>query len=368
MSSRLGRSRDLFKSVCFQACCADINAALINTSLELSEHTKQKMCILFSLIFKDLQSIKMTAPVAAPSFPCLPQKTLHKSGFSWMSDQVRQVVRQQVNGLLATITFLPNPASGWSIFHSKKPVLDNKADPKISALQQAEAESRMRQVRSFVLRSGRLTEGQQRAMQELLPRYSVGDGTGCLDFYPLFGNSRPVILEIGFGNGDATWQMAQQSPAENFIGVEVHKPGVGHLLLQLQNLGIDNVRVACADGVEFLQQRIAAGSLAGLRLYFPDPWPKKRHHKRRIVQPEFVRLLAEKLTAGAILHLATDWHNYAEHMLEILQQNPAFENLSETGDYCPRPPWRALTKYEKRGQRLGHGVYDLLFLRRSGVR
>jgi tRNA (guanine-N7-)-methyltransferase len=246
------------------------------------------------------------------------------------------------------------------------PVLDNKSDPKIpSGLQQAQAESRARPVRSYVLRGRRLTEGQQRAMEELLPRYSVGDGAGCLDFSELFGNSRPVILEIGFGNGDATWQMAQQQPAENFIGVEVHKPGVGHLLLQLQKLDIENVRIACADGVEFLQQRIAAGSLAGLRLYFPDPWPKKRHHKRRIVQPDFVTLLAEKLSAGAILHFATDWQNYAEHMLEILQQNPAFENLSETGNYCLRPPWRPLTKYEQRGQRLGHGVYDLLFLRRN---
>lgn len=247
--------------------------------------------------------------------------------------------------------------------------MDNKSDPKIPpGLQQAQEELRVRPVRSFVLRGGRLTEGQQRAMEELMPRYSVGDDSGYVDFSKLFGNSRPVILEIGFGNGDATWQMAKQNPAENFIGVEVHKPGVGHLLLQLEKLAIDNVRVACADGVEFLQQRVAAGRLDGLRLYFPDPWPKKRHHKRRIVQPEFVALLADRLAAGAILHMATDWQNYAEHMLEILRQNPAFENLSETGGYCRRPPWRPMTKYEKRGQRLGHGVYDLLFLRRSDNR
>jgi len=234
-----------------------------------------------------------------------------------------------------------------------------------TSLQVALQKGRARAVRSFVLRGGRLTDGQQRAMDELLPRYSVGTSATSLDFAELFGNRRPVTLEIGFGNGDATWQMAQKHPLENYIGVEVHQPGVGHLLLKLEEHGIDNVRIACEDGVEFLRNRIADKSLDGFRLYFPDPWPKKRHHKRRIIQPAFVNLLAEKMAAGGIVHLATDWHNYAEHMLEVLQQNPAFENLSETNEYCIRPAWRPLTKYEKRGQRLGHGVYDLLFLRRS---
>ncbi len=223
----------------------------------------------------------------------------------------------------------------------------------------------MRQIRSFVLRAGRLTEGQQRALDELLPKFSVSPGNDWLDLAGLFGNQKPVIVEIGFGNGDATWQMAGQSPQENFIGVEVHRPGVGHLLLQLEKHGINNVRVACEDGVGFLRRRIPPGSLEGLRLYFPDPWPKKRHHKRRIVQPSFVALLAEKLTPGGIAHFATDWQNYAEHMLEAMRENPAFENLSDTGDYCSRPAWRPLTKYEKRGERLGHAVYDLLFIRRS---
>ena len=222
----------------------------------------------------------------------------------------------------------------------------------------------MRPIRSFVLRAGRLTEGQQRALDELLPKFGIGPGNDPLDFERLFSNPRPVIVEIGFGDGDATWRMAQHSPQENFIGLEVHRPGVGHLLLQLEKQGISNVRVACEDGVEFLRQRVPAGVLEGVRLYFPDPWPKKRHHKRRIVQPGFVELLAEKITAGGILHFATDWQNYAEHMLEVLRGNPAFENLSDTGDYCLRPSWRPLTKYEKRGERLGHGVYDLLFLRR----
>jgi tRNA (guanine-N7-)-methyltransferase len=242
--------------------------------------------------------------------------------------------------------------------------LNKKTDKLIpSSLNAARAEGGLRQVRSFVLRGGRLTEGQQRALDELLPQFTAGEG--LLDFARLFGNRRPVILEIGFGNGDATWQMAQQNPDENFIGVEVHRPGVGHLLLKLEEHAINNVRVACEDGVAFLHHQVPAKSLEGLRLYFPDPWPKKRHHKRRIVQPGFVELLAQKMAGGGIVHMATDWENYAEYMLEVLQANSDFENLSETGDYCPRPAWRPLTKYERRGQKLGHGVYDLLFLRRS---
>jgi len=243
--------------------------------------------------------------------------------------------------------------------------LDKKTDSMIPAgLELAQAQGRARPVRSFVLRNGRLTEGQQRAMDELLPRFQVPAGEGWLDCSRLFGNAHPVILEIGFGNGDATWQMARQNPEENFIGVEVHRPGVGHLLLKLEEHALSNVRIACEDGVEFLRHRMARGSLDGLRLYFPDPWPKKRHHKRRIVQAGFVDLLAEKLKAGGIVHFATDWQSYAEQMLDLMQQHPAFENLSERGDYCARPAWRPLTKYEKRGQKLGHGVYDILFRRR----
>lgn len=250
--------------------------------------------------------------------------------------------------------------------NSPKDSLDKKIETVMPGkLASAQAEGRDRQVRSFVLRGGRLTEGQQRAMEELLPRYSTGSGSGFLDFAELFGIVRPVVLEIGFGNGDATWQMAQQSPQENFIGVEVHKPGVGHLLLNLQEKAIENVRIACEDAVVFLRERVAVSSLDGVRVFFPDPWPKKRHHKRRIVKAEFVTLLAEKVQTGGIVHFATDWQNYAEHMLEVLQQNPAFENLSDTGDYCSRPTWRPMTRYEKRGKRLGHEVYDLLFLRRS---
>lgn len=221
-----------------------------------------------------------------------------------------------------------------------------------------------RAVRSFVLRGGRLTDGQKRALEELWPRWGVDPGDAPLDFAGLFGNDAPVILEIGFGDGDATWRMAQAEPQHNFLGVEVHRPGVGRLLLALEEKGIGNVRVICGDAVELLQASIPPASLAGVRIYFPDPWPKKRHHKRRIVQPAFIDLLASRMQAGAILHLATDWLPYAEHMLEVMRASGAFESLSPGGGSCPRPSWRPCTKYERRGERLGHPVSDLVFRRR----
>ena len=221
--------------------------------------------------------------------------------------------------------------------------------------------SRHRPVRSFVLRAGRLTTGQQRALDDLWPLYGIEEGGDQLDLGKLFGNDHPVILEIGFGNGEATWKMASDQPGDNFLGVEVHKPGVGHLLLTIEEHGLENLRIASEDAVELLESRIADHSLGGVRIYFPDPWTKKRHHKRRIVQSGFVALLAENMKPGGILHLATDWEPYAEHMLEVMRDNSAFENLSPDGGSCPRPDWRPETKYEKRGERLGHGVYDLVF-------
>jgi tRNA (guanine-N7-)-methyltransferase len=218
-----------------------------------------------------------------------------------------------------------------------------------------------RRVRSFVLRAGRLTEGQKRALRELWPVYGLVDEGTVIEFGSLFGNSQPVILEIGFGNGDATWQMAGAHPDENYLAVEVHRPGVGHLLLRLQEHDIGNVRIACEDAVELLHQRIPESSLAGVRIYFPDPWPKKRHHKRRIIQPLFIDLLAEKMYPGGVLHLATDWEPYAEHMLEVMNARKDFENLSPENGPVPKPAWRPDTKYEKRGERLGHGVFDLVF-------
>ena len=221
----------------------------------------------------------------------------------------------------------------------------------------------MRPVRSFVLRAGRLTGGQKRALDELWPLYGVNGGDDSLDLAALFGNDHPVIVEIGFGNGEATWQMARAHPEENYLGVEVHKPGVGHLMLELENNGISNVRIASEDAVEFLRRRIPQNSLDGVRIFFPDPWPKKRHHKRRIIQTPFIELLAGKMKAGSILHMATDWAQYSEHMLDVMHNSQDFENLSPEGNPRPKPEWRPVTKYEKRGQRLGHDVFDLVFRR-----
>lgn len=218
-------------------------------------------------------------------------------------------------------------------------------------------------MRSFVLRGGRLTEGQKRALNELWPRFGIEQGDTVLDLQTLFGNQAPVIMEIGFGNGDATWQMASAHPEKNYLGVEVHRPGVGHLLLKIEEQNLGNIRIACADAVEFLQRRIAEASLDGVRIYFPDPWPKKRHHKRRIIQAAFVRLLASRMRTGAVLHLATDWAPYADFMLEEIAAVEGFVNLSDQGDFCHMPEWRPQTKYEKRGERLGHHVRDLLFRR-----
>jgi tRNA (guanine-N7-)-methyltransferase len=219
--------------------------------------------------------------------------------------------------------------------------------------------------RSFVLRGGRLTEGQKRALSELWPRFGIEDSNEMLDFRALFGNPGPVVLDIGFGNGESTWHMARDRPDENYLGVEVHRPGVGHLLLKIEEHGLGNIRIACADVVEFLRLRVADGSLAGARLYFPDPWPKKRHHKRRLVQPGFVTLLADKLAPGGVWHVATDWSPYAEHILEVMASCSRFENLSVSGDSCPRPPWRVVTRYENRGIKLGHPVHDLIFRKRG---
>jgi tRNA (guanine-N7-)-methyltransferase len=220
-----------------------------------------------------------------------------------------------------------------------------------------------RNIRSFVLRKGRLTTAQQHALDELWPHYGIENRETVLDFDDYFDRQAEVIVEIGFGNGESTWRMALQEPEVNFIGIEVHEPGVGQLLMALEEHEIENVRVVCEDAVPFIQNRIPEQSLAGVRIYFADPWPKKRHHKRRLIQPGFVELLARRIASGGILHLATDWQPYADHMLEVMQASPDFINLSPTDDYCETPDWRPYTKYEKRGERLGHEVRDLLYQR-----
>lgn len=222
-----------------------------------------------------------------------------------------------------------------------------------------------RAIRSFVRREGRLTPGQQRALEVLWPRFGVDLTDEPLDFAALFGRQAPVTLEIGFGNGEALASLAGASPQADFLGIEVHRPGVGRLLMRLEESGIGNVRVLCADAVEVLSRRIPPASLDQVLLFFPDPWHKTRHHKRRIVQPPFADLIATRLRPGGVWRLATDWEDYARHMLAVLGAHPLYRNLSPAGDFVARPPSRPLTKFEQRGLRLGHGVWDLAFERRA---
>lgn len=225
-----------------------------------------------------------------------------------------------------------------------------------------------RRIRSFVRRAGRQTRGQERALAELWPRFGLGPpaagATPLLDLPVAFGRPAPCILEIGFGNGDALVSMAAESPERNFLGAEVHVPGIGHCLLAIERLGLANVRLIMQDAVEVLRERLPDNSLAGVHLYFPDPWHKKRHHKRRLIQPAFVGLLCDKLKPGGRLHLATDWENYAEQMWEVLDAEPRLANIAGPRGSVPRPEWRRQTHFETRGQKLGHGVWDLVYTRR----
>lgn len=216
-------------------------------------------------------------------------------------------------------------------------------------------------IRSFVLRAGRIGPGQQRALDTLGPRFVLPMRAQPLDLPATFGRLAPVVLEIGFGMGDATAQIAAALPGTNFLGIEVHAPGVGALLKRIGELDLSNLRLIQHDAVEVLQQMIAPAALAGVHLYFPDPWHKKRHHKRRLIQPGFVALLASRLAPGGYLHCATDWQPYAEQMLEVLSADSLLVNTC--AGYAPRPPWRPLTKFETRGLKLGHGVWDLVFRR-----
>ena len=223
----------------------------------------------------------------------------------------------------------------------------------------------MRKIRSFVRREGRLTKGQEKALEELWPVMGIDFAPEPLDMVALFGREAPVVLEIGFGMGASLVEMAKNAPEKNFIGIEVHRPGVGACLSSASEAGVTNLRLFCHDAVEVLEQMIPEQSIDTLQLFFPDPWHKSRHHKRRIVQPAFVEMLRPRLKLGGLFHMATDWQNYAEHMLEVMRVAPGFSNTSEFGDYVPRPDSRPLTKFERRGHRLGHGVWDLVFQRIS---
>ncbi|MCK9619694.1 MAG: tRNA (guanosine(46)-N7)-methyltransferase TrmB [Methylobacter sp.] len=217
-----------------------------------------------------------------------------------------------------------------------------------------------RRIRSFIRRQGRITQGQQLALDNHWDRYCL-DPNADYDFSQVFGRTAPLIVEIGFGAGDSLAKMAAANPDNDYIGIEVHRPGVGHLMLLLDQQGLTNVRIYCHDAIEIIERKIADNSLAGVHLFFPDPWPKKKHHKRRIVRPSFVESLTKKLQSGGYFHAATDWQNYAENMLEVLSAGTGISNTSDTGDYCERPEYRPLTKFEQRGIRLGHGVWDLIF-------
>jgi tRNA (guanine-N7-)-methyltransferase len=220
-----------------------------------------------------------------------------------------------------------------------------------------------RSIRSFVVRAGRMTVGQARALDNHWPRCGVEYDGRPLDLDAIFGRRAPRTLEIGFGNGDHLASLAAAHPERDYLGIEVHRPGVGHLLMLTS--GLTNVRVSQHDAVEVLQHQIPPGSLDEVLVLFPDPWHKKRHNKRRLIQPPFVELLASRIAPGGVLRLATDWEEYALQMLEVLRGAQAsFENLSPTGDWMPRPEERAPTRFEKRGARLGHGVWDLAFRRR----
>lgn len=215
----------------------------------------------------------------------------------------------------------------------------------------------LREIKSFVKREGRLTPGQQRALETQWSHFGRDIAQGELATVP------KRILEIGFGNGKSLLAMAAAEPEVQYVGIEVHRPGVGALLMGVAEHQLENVLVYQEDAVEVLKQCIADDSLDRLQLYFPDPWPKKKHHKRRIVQPAFVELVRQKLKVGGVLHMTTDWQAYAEHMLAVMQQAEGFQNLSTTNDFCDKPDYRPTTKFEQRGQKLGHGVWDLLFER-----
>ncbi|MFU8789424.1 MAG: tRNA (guanosine(46)-N7)-methyltransferase TrmB [Methylobacter sp.] len=223
-------------------------------------------------------------------------------------------------------------------------------------------------IRSFIRRQGRITQGQQLALDSHWDKYCLAPALDY-DFGQVFGRPfgaaqdrpAPLIVEIGFGTGDSLAKMAAANPENDYIGIEVHKPGVGHLMLLLDQQNLSNVRIYCHDAIDILEHKIKDNSLAGVHLFFPDPWPKKKHHKRRIVRPSFVELLLKKLQPDGYFHAATDWQNYAENMLEILSAGVGLSNASATGDYCERPEYRPLTRFEQRGIRLGHGVWDLIF-------
>jgi tRNA (guanine-N7-)-methyltransferase len=253
------------------------------------------------------------------------------------------------------------------VYDNARPFLlsaHDMTDQKQTTIEQAKAEGKyIRTIKSFVKREGRLTKGQQKALDDFWPELGLTLEHGLLDLSQVFGNDNPIVLEIGFGMGASLVEMAKQSPDKNFIGIEVHLPGVGACLSSANEQGVKNLRVYNHDAIEILAQCIPDEALTTVQLFFPDPWHKARHHKRRIVQPAFVESIRSKLKIGGVFHMATDWENYAEHMVDVMSQADCFVNIADQGDFVERPEHRPLTKFEQRGHRLGHGVWDIMYKR-----
>jgi tRNA (guanine-N7-)-methyltransferase len=228
-----------------------------------------------------------------------------------------------------------------------------------------ENRDRQRKIRSYVRREGRFTPAQRSAFESFWPDFGIDITDEKLDFHSMFGRKSDVFLELGFGDGRVLKAMAARHPENDYIGIEVHRPGVGRLMRELHEEGIQNVRVSSEDGTGVLKDNIPLNSLSGISIFFPDPWHKKKHNKRRLIQQEFTSMAASRLIPGGVLHLATDWQDYAEQMLEVMAAEPLLENCSTDSTYAERPDSRPLTKYEQRGLRLGHGVWDLVFRRVS---
>lgn len=218
-----------------------------------------------------------------------------------------------------------------------------------------------RRIRTFVRRQSRMTKTQSQALQDLWSRYGLAFEKPFPSFTAIFERSAPLVVEIGFGDGHALLDMARQQTENNFIGIEVYRPGIGNLLMALANDDVNNVRVYGEDAIDVIQTQIADDSVARFQIFFPDPWPKRRHHKRRLIQPEFLALIVPKLQKNGFIHLATDWQPYAKQMLSVLSAHPGLKNCAVDGDYAKNENLRSITKFERRGKRLGHGVWDIIF-------
>ncbi|MFT2110895.1 tRNA (guanosine(46)-N7)-methyltransferase TrmB [Marinomonas sp. 2405UD68-3] len=232
---------------------------------------------------------------------------------------------------------------------------------------EAENTLKKRTIRSFVVRSGRMTDGQQKAYDVNWAIYGLHLEEGLLNYQTVFGREADVVVEVGFGMGSSLVEMAKKSPEKDFIGIEVHPPGVAKLMMLADEAGVKNIRVFCDDAIEVMASCIPNESVSTFQLFFPDPWHKKKHNKRRIVQASFAEKIAAILKPSGTFHMATDWEPYAEHMIEVMEAQALYENVAGTGAYHPRPDWRPLTKFERRGERLGHGVWDLIYSKKEPI-